>query len=273
MNAVLLAILQEPSGHHPELQPLYTVAATAAHVVLLSGMATAHTQAASLANSSAAPIARSISSRRLSELVEGHTPVSPDEAAGLLRTALDDIRQLRAPLQHQLAAMGGGLLTVQQLEHNLLFQLAMVHTWAATPDGAYCGGRIDRQHAAAGRAAFSAALELSHDDFCTSGLLVALSNLLRRTGAEAEAEAALRRAVAAARACGDAMQELNAAATLASAIAAQDSWSYQEMEGLVAAMQRCLKDCKPWSPNPIQSHYREVRSSRAAMPGLGLNFV
>ncbi len=264
MTAVLLASLQDPSSHHRELQPLYTVAATSAYAVLLSGMAMLRSQAVSLANSSAKEVSQSVGSRLLSKLQEWREPVGLDSAAAYLESLVSEVRRLRPLLQQQLAGIGGGQLSVASLEHNLLFQLAMVHTWEATPDGAYCGSRIDKQHAAAGRAAFSAALELSDGDRSTSALLIAQSNLLRRTGAEAEGQAALRRAVAAARACGDALQELNAAATLASAIATQDSWSYQEMEDLVAAMQRCLQDTKPWMPGPAWSTLREVRASGVA---------
>ena len=141
----------------------------------------------------------------------------------------------------------------------------MVHTWAATPDGAYYGGRVDQRHTAAGRAAFAAALELSDSEFCRSELLVALSNLLRRTGAVAEAEAALRRSLAAARAAGDAVQEVNAAAALLTTMASRDGWRYAEGAALLDAMRRRLRECKPWLPNLPWSNYKEVRLDRQRM--------
>ncbi len=261
--AVLLAFLQDPSVPHPELQPLYAVAATAAHAMLLSGMATLRCQVASLANSRAELISHGIHSRQLAEQFEHRAPMSLDDPAGLLEGLVRDIRRLGPLLQHQLAGVVGGVLNVRQMEREILKWLGIMHTWAATPDGAYCGGRINEQHAAAGRAAFSAALELSAKDCCTAGVLSGLSNLLRRTGAVAEAEAVLRRAVAAARAAGDAFCELNTASTLASVIPIREGWSYREMEGLVASMQRCLQDCKPWIPGAAWSTYREVRLSGA----------
>lgn len=190
-------------------------------------------------------------------------------AADKLLKLLDIIQQtsLRPLLQQQLGSVSNGKLSLAGLERDLLCLLGVVHTWAATPDGAYCGGRVDEKHAAAGRAVFSAALELSNDDLCTAGMLVALSNLQRRTGADAEAEATLRRAVAAARACGDAMQELNAAAALFSVIASRAGWQYSEGGALVQAMQRCLKECKPWLPNPSYSNYREVGGIQLRPPG------
>ncbi|KAI7838311.1 hypothetical protein COHA_007880 [Chlorella ohadii] len=257
MAALLFAILQDASVHHRELQPLYTLAATAAYVVLLAVTATTYSQAASLANSTAPLISQSTSSRRLSAGLDWEEQVSLDDAAGVLERLLQPIRQWRPQLQEQLAGLGDAPLTIRQMELELLSQLAVVHTWAATPDGAYCGGRINQQHAAAGRAAFSKALELSDGEFYNAGVLAALSNLLRRTGAEAEGQAALRRAVAAARAAGDSFRELNAASALATAIPGQDGWSYREVEGLVVVMQRCLQDCKPWLPSRLWSNHRE----------------
>lgn len=257
--SLLLPPLQDAFKVHPDLQPLYAVAAKAGYAVMLAAHAMADIQAASVTNSSVEVVSQSLTARRLSRGLQQKPLTSLDDAARALESLLDLMRPLRPLLQEQLAGVGGALLTVQQLERELLVKLAAVHTWAATPDGAYCGGRIDEQHAAAGRAAFSEALELSNGEFCNAGLLAGLSNVLRRIGVEAEGQAALRRAVAAARAAEDSFRELNAAAALAGCVTTQDGWSYLEVEGLVAAMQRCLKDCKPWLLSPIWSNFREVR--------------
>ena len=259
-RACASSLPQDPSEAHPKLQPLYFVAACAAHATVLAGIAMYTSQAASLANSSTPAVAQSLSGRLSSaQLEQSEARVSLADAAGSLEGLLGDIRQQRHLLQHQLATLGDGLLTVRQMERELLLWLALVHTWAATPDGAYCGGRVDEQAAAAAQAAYNAALAMSDSDFCTSGLLMPLSNLLRRTGLVAEAEATLRRALSAARAAGDAFRELNAAASLASVIPSRDGWSYREVEGLVQAVHRCLQECKPWLPGPAWTNYREVR--------------
>lgn len=171
---------------------------------------------------------------------------------------LSTIRGHRSLLQQQLAATESSPLNASQLEVGLVALLAGVHTWAATPDGPYSSRRVDKRHAAAARATYSTALELSDSRAHTASMLVALSNLLRRTGQLAEAEATLRRAVAAARAASDPLLEVNAAAALASAIARWEGWSYREVEGLVQAVQRRLQECKPWVPAPMWTSYREV---------------
>ncbi len=259
---LLPGCLQESFSAHPELDPVYSVVASAAYHVAAAEVSTVYNTAASLAGSSEAAISQSSQGRLAAALLVAWPVQQLDKAAAALQKLFASIRQhmLRPLLQHQLAGMGGGLLSFADLERDILTSLGVVHTWAATPDGAYCGGRINEQHAAAGQAAFSAALKLADGGPFTSGLLVALSNLLRRTGAVAEAEATLLRAVAAARACGDAMQELNAATALCSVIASRNGWQYSEAAALVQAMQRCLKECKPWLPNPSYGGYREVGS-------------
>lgn len=204
-----------------------------------------------------------MAARGSSQAEQGPPPVSLEDVAAVLERLLLSIRQERPLLQQQLADVGGGLFSLRELEAELVTMLGLLHTWAATPDGAYSGGRIDERHAAAGRAAFAAALELSDSEFHRSAVLATFSNLLRRTGAEAEADAVLQRSLAAARASGDALQELNIATALFSVVVGRDAWSYAEWAALVDAMWRRLSDCKPWLPNTLKSDFKEV-SARLA---------
>ena len=217
---------------------------------------------ASLANSSEAAVSQSIGGRRAAEGLPSEPPVllgDLAEAIGSLLSTLEH-EKIRTLLQQQLDDFGGGLFSLGELEGLLLLQLGVVHTWAATPGGAYCGGSVDPQHVAAGRAAFEAALALSASDACTAGVLSPFSNLLRRTGARVEAQAVLRRCLAAARAAGDAVLELNAGSALAGEFTRQAGWRYGEVAALVEAMQRCLQECKPWLPNPAWRIFKFVRA-------------
>ncbi|PRW45100.1 MYND finger [Chlorella sorokiniana] len=250
---------EEPLGIHPELQPLYFVAASAAYLVHQADVRTTYCSSVAISNSSSAAVARSTSCGRVAGVRQEVASLKLGKLAGIVNSLLHNMKDdsYCGLLQQQLDGMGGGLLTARGLQRMMHETLCLVHTWAATPDGAYCGGQVDQQHVAAGRAAFAAVLELSNSGACAAGTLVAFSNLLRRTGAAAESVAVLRRALAAARAAGDALQELNAAAALAAAISSEDGWRYGEVAALVQAMQRCLQDCKPWLPGPPWRAYEQ----------------
>lgn len=231
--------MQDPGGNL-ELQPLYSVAVMTARSVALAAMTSVKCDRAD---------ADGAGSRAVAAL---------ERALDMLEDTLQGVRRHRATLDAQLASIGGGLITASQLERELLCTLGVLHTWAATPEGAYCGGRVDETHTAAGKAAFSAALELADGGIGASGLLCGLSNLLRRTGAVAEAEAAMRRSATVARAAGDALFELNAAAALSSITHNRAAWQYGEVAALVADMHRCLKQCKPWLLSPVRTIFQEV---------------
>ena len=273
---------QDPLLIHPELQPLYFVAASAAYLAHTADVRAALCSNIAIANSSSAAVACSISGRCVAGAsAEAGTvrqqvaALRLDEVAGIVDSLLDNFWQgsYCALLHQHLDSIGGGLLTIRQLERIMHETLGLLHTWAATPDGAYCGGQVDKGHAAAGRAAFSASAALSDSDSHTAGMLVALSNLLQRTGVEAESEAALRRALSAARAAGDAFRELNAVASFAAAICAKDGWRYDEVAALVQAMQRCLQECRPWMPGPSWRAYEQVRARSWAASWAAVNQV
>lgn len=235
--------MQDAAGAHPELQPLWSVAAQTAYGIRLSSLAMGILGA----------------NITFPQAVQQRAQSLLRDAASVLTDARSTMRQHGAAVRQQLGGVGGSLMTPRQLEREILKQLGVVHTWAATPDGAYRGGRVDEQAAAAGQAALTAALELCDGEADTSDMLSGLSNLLRRIGKVAEADAALRPCVAAARAAGDPLRQLISGWALASIIASKEGWRYAEVAPMVEHLRRCLGECKPWLPRALWTTYKDVR--------------
>lgn len=246
MHALRHCLVQESADQilqaHPELQPLWGVAVRAAYAVRLSSSCFAV-----LGTKEEFP---GFSREQTYAWLLG--------APRVLTAALGSFRREWPLLQQQLAGVGGSLFTARQLELVLQQVLAVVHTWAATPGGPYRGGPVDAQHVAAGRAAFSAALQLAEGEASTSDVWSGLANLLRRTGARRDADQALRRSWVAAQAAGDPMRQLMAGGALASTLAGEDGWRYDEVASILKAVRACLKDCKPWLPRPLWSESKQV---------------
>ncbi|PRW44916.1 F-box protein [Chlorella sorokiniana] len=238
---------EQRDSTHPELQPLLGVAAETAFSTVLATTAVSSSSSGGATSSSGASGA----------LAAISAPSQLNAAAQAVDSAIERVRHHRGKLQQQLAGVGGGLLTPQQLEMQLLAMLGVVHMWGATPGGPYSGGRVDERHAEAGCTALCAALDLSDSEACRSGLLSALSNLLRRVGAVDQAEALLRGSVAAAQAAGDDFLELNAASALIAVLTSRDGWRYGDVASLLEASNRGLPGCKPWLIGPAWSNLRD----------------